>query len=592
MTFAVFPVGIANTPIEIAIQPGPVTASGYYGSPSGAGTTNTATVVATGGSGTYTYSWTINNSVGTGTLTASTAATTAVTSTVNQQATSSGTMYCTVSDGVQTVQSAAVGWSVQNLSAAGAPTISVQPSNVSVSSALGNPNGLGTTGSTSVTATGGTPPYTYAWTRNDSVGTGTTTSPTSQSTTISSTVNAGGNANSGTLYCTVTDANSKSVTSNTVTWTVTNTSLGITNQPSAISGSGALGSPSGSGTTSNATVAAGGGTPPYTYLWSIVNTNGTGTLTASTAATTAVTSTVSAATTNSGTLSCKVTDSASANVTSNSVAWSEQNTSPSRVTITITLSGSLNNFNIFSARNASGTGWTTSPLSSYVAGASDIVVSTTANVGSTSTGTASCVTGSGWTSGDTITFSGSGNFRGAGGAGFDGQTPSNATAGGDAISLSWNVAFSSYTGIIGGGGGGGGGGGQGGGAHYQGGGGGGGGAGSNGGLGGQGGLGWSGAAAGSGVSATTPSSAGGAGGSGGAAGGAGGAAGVAGSTGSVGTGGLSGGGGGGGGLGASGGTGGAGGGSGGIAGAAGGYAIRKNGYTVTGTPGTTYGSVA
>ena len=128
-----------------------------------------------------------------------------------------------------------------------------------------------------------------------------------------------------------------------------------------------------------------------------------------------------------------------------------------RIIITLTISADTNNYNIFS--NKGGT---------YSAGISDVTLVNNARISSSSTGTAAVDTGSGWTSGDTITIDnnsivvGDGGDGGAGGAATS-LTASDAVAGGaggNAINLQFNTTIDNTGGTISGGGGGGGGGGS------------------------------------------------------------------------------------------------------------------------------------
>ena len=128
-----------------------------------------------------------------------------------------------------------------------------------------------------------------------------------------------------------------------------------------------------------------------------------------------------------------------------------------RIIITLTISADTNNYNIFS--NKGGT---------YSAGISDVTLVNNARISSSSTGTAAVDTGSGWTSGDTITIDnnsivvGDGGDGGAGGAATS-LTASDAVAGGaggNAINLQFDTTIDNTGGTISGGGGGGGGGGS------------------------------------------------------------------------------------------------------------------------------------
>ena len=142
---------------------------------------------------------------------------------------------------------------------------------------------------------------------------------------------------------------------------------------------------------------------------------------------------------------------------SGTIALSEFYGSTARVAITLTISSNTANYSIYS--NKGGT---------YSAGFADITLVNNAVVSSSSTGTAALDTGSGWTSGDTITIDnnstvvGDGGDGGAGGA-VSGTTAADAVAGGaggNAINLQYAVTVDNTGGTISGGGGGGGGGGS------------------------------------------------------------------------------------------------------------------------------------
>jgi hypothetical protein len=134
-------------------------------------------------------------------------------------------------------------------SAGSAPTISAQPSGATVTA--------GATATFSVTASGGTTPYTYQWRRNGIAISGATASAyTTPATTLS-----GGTANNGDVYSVVvTDAGAASVTSSGATLTVTS------NAATAITLTGPSTGPAGAAS-SNFTAAANGvitGTVPVT----------------------------------------------------------------------------------------------------------------------------------------------------------------------------------------------------------------------------------------------------------------------------------------------------------------------------------------
>ncbi len=107
---------INTTNVQVATQPSNVSASLAAGSPSGTITSSTTSTAGTKGGGTYTYTWVMAS--GSATFTNPSSPSTAVTATVNASSTLSGTMYCTISDGVTSVNTNTVSWSLQNTSAA------------------------------------------------------------------------------------------------------------------------------------------------------------------------------------------------------------------------------------------------------------------------------------------------------------------------------------------------------------------------------------------------------------------------------------------------------------------------------------------
>ncbi len=179
------------------------------------GSNGSATVTAAGGTAPYTYLW---NDPAPAQTTATATALTAGTWTVT--VTSVGG--CTATASVTITQ----------------PTLLTSAITAQTNVAC---NG-GATGSATVTPTGGTAPYTYAW--ND---------PAPIQTTATATA-----LTAGTWNVTVTDANGcTSLSSVTITQPAALTAT-ITAQTNILCNGGATGS---------ATVTAGGGTPAYTYLW-------------------------------------------------------------------------------------------------------------------------------------------------------------------------------------------------------------------------------------------------------------------------------------------------------------------------------------
>ncbi|MFM7054667.1 MAG: beta strand repeat-containing protein, partial [Bacteroidota bacterium] len=168
----------------------------------------TATVTPSGGSTPYTYSWSPSGGIG--------AISTALTA---------GSYTCTITDanGCTTVRNITL----------------TQPSALSATSTQGTIACNGGTATATVTPSGGTTPYTYAW------------SPSGGTAATSTALTAGSYA------CTITDANGCT--------TVRNITL---TQPSALSATSTQGTIACNGGTATATVTPSGGSSPYTYAWS------------------------------------------------------------------------------------------------------------------------------------------------------------------------------------------------------------------------------------------------------------------------------------------------------------------------------------
>jgi hypothetical protein len=179
------------------------------------GTNGSATVTPSGGAGSYTYSWSPSG----GTAASATGL-------------SAGSYTVTITDA-----NACTATKTFNITAPSAITASTSQTNISC-------NG-GTNGSTTVTPTGGTAPYSYVW------------SPTG-GTAASATGLSAGN-----YTVTVTDANSCSITKN---YSLTQPS------PLVLLTSNDTNSCSGNNVAISATVT--GGTPSYTYSWTPGNLNG------------------------------------------------------------------------------------------------------------------------------------------------------------------------------------------------------------------------------------------------------------------------------------------------------------------------------
>ncbi|WP_410503566.1 hypothetical protein, partial [Flavobacterium sp. Root901] len=220
------------------------------------GANGTASIVAAGGTAPYTYLW--SNTATTSTATGLAAGNYSVTITDNNS--------CT--------------FTVNNIAVSQPAILSGTASTTSVS-CFGGANGTAT-----VTASGGTAPYTYSW--SPSGGTAATAT----------------GLTAGTYSVTITDDNSCTFTLNNIIINEPTAALSATNSSTAVSCNG--------GSNGTATVLPSGGTSPYTYLWS----NGAVTATATGLA--------------AGTYSVTITDNNSCTFTVNNIAV----TQPTAITAT------------------------------------------------------------------------------------------------------------------------------------------------------------------------------------------------------------------------------------------------------------------
>ena len=180
--------------------------------------TGTATINPTGGTGPYTYTWTPGNLSG-----------------ASQTGLAAGTYTINVTDANQCTGTNTL-------------TITQPASAVSAVISATAPTGCGTsTGGATVTASGGTPSYTYSW-----IPSGGTTAGVS-------------NLGSGSNSVTVTDAKGCTVTVVANITTAGGPTLSVVSQASV----NCFGASTGS-----ATVQGNGGTAPYTYTWNPGNLNG------------------------------------------------------------------------------------------------------------------------------------------------------------------------------------------------------------------------------------------------------------------------------------------------------------------------------
>lgn len=163
-----------------------------------------------------------------------------------------------------------------------------------------------TTASTTVTATGGTTPYTYSWARTSGSTLIAANSTTSATTTFTGSTLASGTTYDAIFTCTVTDNVAATATA-TVSVSITRQAMTASASPTSLYKTG-IGA---NQTTASVTVTPTGGVSPYTYAWSLVS-GDTLTVNSPTAATT----TFSVTGLNSGDIAsalyrCTVTDSTS-----------------------------------------------------------------------------------------------------------------------------------------------------------------------------------------------------------------------------------------------------------------------------------------
>jgi len=220
-------------------------------------TSSPVTVTAAGGGAPYTYAWSwqsggVNISIG-----STTTATTTFTGTnLAPNQTETGTALCTVTDSYGQVTTCTV--SVQ-ISRATAVTANTAPTSLSVTGASSTES----TGSTTVTAANGVPPYTYSWAWQTGGSGISINSPSSAATSFTGTGLTPATNKSGTAVCTVTDSigqHAQATCSVSITRvSIVSASVSPSSQTSSANAS--------TQTTGTSTVSASGGSGSYTYGW-------------------------------------------------------------------------------------------------------------------------------------------------------------------------------------------------------------------------------------------------------------------------------------------------------------------------------------
>jgi hypothetical protein len=179
---------------------------------------------------------------------------------------------------------------------------SVSPSSVSKT----DPAASITTPGVSVTATGGTSPYTYAWTRQSGSTSISADSASASVTTFTGTSLVSGSTYNAVFRCTVTD-NAAATATVDVSVTIVRANFSASASPSSLYTS----TGTSSATTSSTTVTPTGGVAPYTYSWALYE-GDTLTVTSPTSASTTFSLTgISEGETYYSTYRCTATDSTS-----------------------------------------------------------------------------------------------------------------------------------------------------------------------------------------------------------------------------------------------------------------------------------------
>lgn len=188
---------LGSTGVQVGTQPSNVSGTSAAGNPSGVVTSGAATTVGSKGGGTYTYTWHTTGC----TATSPSSASTTFSATVNASSTDSASAFCTISDGVTSVNTSTISVTLHNTS----PVIITVSATLPEVSAIGAGPGTLTTDTSTASATGGAPPYTFAWTFQSGGAGITILAPTSASLQCRGHVTSGQTL-SGIALCTVTDS--------------------------------------------------------------------------------------------------------------------------------------------------------------------------------------------------------------------------------------------------------------------------------------------------------------------------------------------------------------------------------------------------
>ncbi|HEV7235179.1 MAG TPA: hypothetical protein VGN15_03295, partial [Ktedonobacteraceae bacterium] len=226
--------GTSNTSVVTISQPAVITATATSTNSNCSSPSGSATVTASGGTGTLSYSW--SPSGGTA-------------ATANNL--SAGNYTCTVSDAKGCTKAVPI-----TVGGASPPAVAATPVNPLCNGA--------STGSISLSASGGTSPYTYSW--SPAGGTGATASSLPAGTYTSTVTDAMGCSKSQTITLTQPAAISASASA-------TNASCGNSNGTASVTASGGTGTLSYSWTPSGGTAASASSLPAGTYTCTVTDAN-------------------------------------------------------------------------------------------------------------------------------------------------------------------------------------------------------------------------------------------------------------------------------------------------------------------------------
>ena len=228
----------------------------------------------------------------------------------------------------------------------------------SSASASGTGGGPFTTNSITVTASGGTAPYTYSWSK---VSGDTMTISSSTAATVSWTDSGTAPSSLNSVWkCTVTDSASRTVDSANVSVSI---SFNLSALTAGLSTSSLSASQTGDGslTTGSVTANPSGGLAPYTYSWTYVSGDGTIAVSSATAQTVTFSRTGTAGNTYSAVWQCVVSDSNSSSVNAGTVSISFTFSVPA-------LSVSLSNSSASATQVGTGTATTTPTITATPSG--------------------------------------------------------------------------------------------------------------------------------------------------------------------------------------------------------------------------------